>query len=272
MPDHLGGTLVSQFQDLRALIVTSGLNLVAAIAILIIGFWIAGRAHAMVLKTLARTPNVDDMLKSFFGSLVRYLILTLTILSVLSQFGIQTTSLIAVLGAAGLAVGLALQGTLSNVAAGVMLLLFRPFRIGHAVDVGGIAGTVKELTLFTTEIVTGDNVQITVPNSAVWGHPVKNFSIYAERMLSLRFRLSHGADLDAALTAVAEILAAEPRCLKSPAPGIGLDLDADGAVAVTLGVWAQAGEMDGLKTDLIKAIRHRLEAASIPTPDPKPVP
>lgn len=272
MPDHLPGDLRNNLHDLPQLIVTYGLNLMAAVAILIVGFSLAGRAQTLLVRLLDRTPNVDAMLKSFFGSIVRYLILTLTVLSVLAQFGIQTTSLLAVLGAAGLAVGLALQGTLSNVAAGVMLLLFRPFRVGHAVEVGGIAGTVKELTLFTTEVVAGDNVQITVPNSAVWGHPVKNYSIYPERVLSLRFRLAHGADLDAALMIAREIATGDTRCLASPGPGFALDHDADGAVALVVSTWTLASNMDALKTDLIRNIRRRLEAASIPVAATAPSP
>lgn len=272
MPDHLPGDFRINLHDLPQLIVSDGLNLIAALAILIVGFSLAGRVQTLLVRMLDRAPNVDAMLKSFFGSIARYLILTLTVLSVLAQFGIQTTSLLAVLGAAGLAVGLALQGTLSNVAAGVMLLLFRPFRVGHAVEVGGIAGTVKELSLFTTEVVTGDNVQITVPNSAVWGHPVKNYSIYAERVLSLRFRLAGGADLDAALAIAHEVAAADKRALTSPAPGVALDQDPDGAVAVTVAVWTLASDMDGLKTDLIRATRHRLEAASVAVAPVKPLP
>ena len=131
-----------------------------------------------MVRVLSRTPHFDPTLKSFFGSLARYLILTVTLLAVLSQFGIQTTSLVAVIGAASLAVGLALQGTLSNLAAGIMLLIFRPFRVGHKVQVGGSLGTVKELSLFWTELVTDDKVQIIVPNGGVWGQPLRNFSIY----------------------------------------------------------------------------------------------
>lgn len=272
MLDHMPGDFRINLHDLQQLIVNDGLNLIAALAILIVGFSLAGRVQTLLMRMLDRTPNVDAMLKSFFGSIARYLILTLTVLSVLAQFGIQTTSLLAVLGAAGLAVGLALQGTLSNVAAGVMLLLFRPFRVGHAVEVGGIAGSVKELTLFTTEVVTGDNVQITVPNSAVWGHPVKNYSVYPERVLTLRFRLSAGADLDAALAVGRDAVTAEPRCLTTPAPAFALDQDADGAVALVIAAWTLAAELDGLKTDLIRAVRHRLDAASVALAPTKPLP
>ena len=156
--------LMINMRGLLPLIVSNALNVLGAILILLIGLWLAGKADQLLVRMLSRAPHFDAMLKSFFGSLARYLILTVTLLAVLSQFGIQTTSLVAVIGAASLAVGLALQGTLSNLAAGIMLLIFRPFRVGHKVQVGGSLGTVKELSLFWTELVTDDKVQIIVPN------------------------------------------------------------------------------------------------------------
>ena len=146
--------LMVNMQAVLPLIVTNALSALGAIVILLIGLWLSGKADQLVVRVLSRTPHFDPTLKSFFGSLARYLILTVTLLAVLSQFGIQTTSLVAVIGAASLAVGLALQGTLSNLAAGIMLLIFRPFRVGHKVQVGGSVGTVKELSLFWTELVT----------------------------------------------------------------------------------------------------------------------
>ena len=145
---------------LLPLIVGNTLNALGAILILLIGLWLSGTADRFVVTMLRRTPHVDPMLQSFFGSFARYLVLTVTVLAVLSEFGIQTTSLVAILGAASLAVGLALQGTLSNLAAGVMLLIFRPFRIDHKVQIGNSSGTVKELSVFWTELVTDDKVQV----------------------------------------------------------------------------------------------------------------
>ena len=165
-------------QTMIALIVPTSLHVLGAVVILVAGFWFSGRADSLVGKALARTHHVDEMLNGFFGSIARYFVLMITLLAVLSQFGIQTTSLVAVIGAASLAIGLALQGTLSNLAAGVMLLIFRPFRIGQHVVVGGNDGTVKALSLFWTEIVTADNVQVIIPNGSVWGQPLKNMSIY----------------------------------------------------------------------------------------------
>jgi small conductance mechanosensitive channel len=176
------------------------LSALGAIVILLIGLSLSGKADQLVVRVLSRTPHFDPTLKSFFGSLARYLILTVTLLAVLSQFGTQTTSLVAVIGAASLAVRLALQGTLSNLAAGIMLLIFRPFRVGHKVQVGGSVGMVKELSLFWTELVTDDKVQIIVPNGGVWGRPLRNFSIYPAppHAGEVRFRTAEGTELEPA--------------------------------------------------------------------------
>jgi small conductance mechanosensitive channel len=168
---------------LLPLIVSTALTVLGATLILVIGLWLSGRASMLVDRMLARAPNFDAMLRSFFGSLARYLILAVTVLAALSQFGIQTASLVAVFGAAGLAVGLALQGTLSHLAAGVMLLIVRPFRTGHIVQVCGSIGTVTDLTLFWTELVTDDKVQIIVPNAASGVSP-------CETLASIRHRRS----------------------------------------------------------------------------------
>ena len=144
--------LMSNIGALLPLIVTGVLTAIGAIVILLIGLWLSRKVEGLTVRTFSRRPHLDPMLGSFFGSLARYLILTVTVLAGLSQFGVQTTSLIAVLGAASLAVGLALQGTLSNLAAGVMLLIFRPFRIGHKVQISGNLGTVRQLSLFWTEL------------------------------------------------------------------------------------------------------------------------
>jgi small-conductance mechanosensitive channel len=171
---------------LMPLIVSNALSALGAIVILLVGLWLSGRADALAVGMLGRTPQLDPMLKGFFGSLIRYLILIVTVLAVLSQFGIQTTSLVAVLGAASLAVGLALQGTLSNLAAGVMLLIFRPFRIGHKLQVGANIGTVKQLSLFWTELLTDDQIQVIIPNASVWGQPCAIIASTRLRLLPAR--------------------------------------------------------------------------------------
>jgi len=248
--------LMVNMQAVLPLIVTNALNALGAIAILLIGLWLSGRADRLVVKVLSRTPHFDPTLKSFFGSLARYLILTVTLLAVLSQFGIHTTSLVAILGAASLAVGLALQGTLSNLAAGVMLLIFRPFRVGHKVQVGSSVGTVKELSLFWTELVTDDKVQVIVPNSGVWGQPLRNFSIYPAppHAGEIRFQVPDDTNLDPAIEQVRTLVEADPRVLADPAPSVLLDRRSADAIELVVG-FSTADDVAALvKSDLIKAV------------------
>jgi small conductance mechanosensitive channel len=250
--------LMVNMQAVLPLIVTNALNALGAIVILLIGLWLSGKADQLMVRAFSRTPHFDPMLRSFFGSLARYLILTVTILAVLSEFGIQTTSLIAVLGAASLAVGLALQGTLSNLAAGVMLLIFRPFRIGHKVQIGGSVGTVKELSLFWTELVTDDKVQVIVPNGRVWGQPLRNYSIYPAppRAGEVRFRTAEGTELELAIEKVRAIVEAHPRVLADPAPSVLLDRSAtENALEIVVAFSTAEDETAAVKSDLIKAVR-----------------
>lgn len=250
------------FHHIIPFIISNALNVVAAIVILLIGNWAAGRADLLIVKLLDKTPHFDEMLKRFFAHIVRYLILTVTILAILSQFGIQTTSLVAVLGAAGLAIGLALQGTLSNLAAGVMLLIFRPFKIGHRVQISGIIGTVKELSLFWTELVTDDSVQVIVPNHAVWGQPLRNFTIYptVATAAELRFRIPGPIDLDFGLAKVKAIVCTQPGVLKDPEPTVLLDYSAaENAVEIVVGFSTADGELPIVRSELIKAVYRELE-------------
>jgi small conductance mechanosensitive channel len=225
--------------------------------------WLSSRADRLVNRLLGRAPNFDAMLKSFFGSLARYLIIAVTILAVLSQFGVQTASLIAVFGAASIAVGLALQGTLSHLAAGVMLLIFRPFRTGHKVQVGGSVGTVAELTLFWTELVSDDKVQIIVPNAGIWGQPLRNFSIYAPAgtKTEVRFRIAETADLDRTVDLVGTIVRADTRVLVDPPPSVLLDHSADDNLLELVASFSTAAEEAAVvKSEVIKAVHTALDA------------
>ena len=252
--DHLVGDV----RALLPLIVSHALSVLGAIAILFVGIWLARRADAMTARMLAKAPHFDVMLRSFFGSLARYAVLTVTVLAVLSQFGIQTTSIVAVLGAAGLAVGLALQGTLSHLAAGVMLLIFRPFKMGDTVAVGGAQGVVRALTLFWTEIAGDGNVQIIVPNGGVWGQPLKNLSAYGvvPKTGEVHIRVPEDADLEAVYAAVQAAVAQQSRILKDPAPTIYFDRSsADRQLEVIIGFSPAEADIPPAKSDLIRAIQ-----------------
>jgi small conductance mechanosensitive channel len=227
------------------------------------------------VRILGRSPpQLDPMLRGFFGNLVRYLILIVTDLAVLSQFGIQTTSLVAVLGAASLAVGLALQGTLSNLAAGVMLLIFRPFRIGNKLQVGANVGTVKQLSLFWTEWLTDDQIQVIIPNAGVWGQPLRNYSVYPAPPFAGEPRVRFGEDteLQPTLNKVRAVVATQPRILADPAPKILLDRSAaENALEVVVAFSTANDDVATIKSDLIQALPDALSGRP-PIAPPKPVP
>ncbi|MDF2996225.1 MAG: mechanosensitive ion channel [Xanthobacteraceae bacterium] len=246
------------FEELGNLFVLYGLNVLYALGLLVAGWWLASFVDRMVSRALASTRRVDVTIIGFIGSLARYTVLAFVGVAVLQRFGIQTTSIIAVLGAASLAVGLALQGTLSNLAAGVMLLLFRPFRVGDAVEVAGRAGSVKGLTLFTTELATGDNVQVLIPNGQVWGAAIVNQSAYGERRLDLTVEVKPDADIDGTISEGLSFLNGDPRTHRSPAPSANLAKFTLDKVEIAFSAWAKASEAGALKADLMRRLRGRL--------------
>ncbi|GAB4154796.1 MAG: mechanosensitive ion channel [Sphingomonadales bacterium] len=257
--------LVDQYGPMLA---NMGINLIAAIITLIVGLWLAGWAHRLVAKLLARTGRVDDTLTGFLGSLVRYFIIAFTVLAILGRFGVQTASIIAVLGALGLAIGLALQGTLADVAAGVLLLFFRPFKNGDYVDVGGINGTVKAITLFTCELATPDNRKILVPNGKIWGNPITNFSAHDTRRVDFEFGISYDDDIDKALNVLRACVEADSRCLKDPAPAFVVSALGDSSVNLTMRVWAASGDYWDIFFDMMKTVKQRFDAEGITIPYP----
>jgi len=259
--------LLTAPQMILPFVLSNALHVIGAIAILAFGFWLSGKADYLVGRALDRSHHVDEMLRGFFSSIARYFVLTVTMLAVLSEFGIQTTSIIAVLGAASLAVGLALQGTLSNLAAGVMLLIFRPFRVGNSVNVGGNTGVVRNLTLFWTEIVTDANVQIIIPNASVWGQAIRNMSTYQAPVATaeLRVPVPAGFGLNEACQRIATIAAATPRVLAEPAPQALLDRGgADNEMQIVV-TFAPEGDTASLvKNDILRAISEELNGSAVP--------
>ncbi|HCX66313.1 mechanosensitive ion channel domain-containing protein [Parvibaculum sp.] len=268
MIDQLPPAIRDQLDVLLPQLLAAGMNILVAVIILILGFWLAGRVQVWTMRALGRMPSMDEMLLKFFGTIARYLVLTFTILAVLAEFGVQTASLIAVLGAAGLAVGLALQGTLSNVAAGVMLLIFRPFREGHYVEAGGVAGTVKQLSLFTTELATPDNVQIIVPNSDVWGQPITNYTYHPQRRLDMTFGISYNDNIGKAMDIIRAELEADERCLAEPEPFIGVINLGDSSVDIVTRVWVNNAQYWPTKFDLTRRIKERFDENGVTIPFP----
>lgn len=258
--------LVSEAEHLVTMLVPALLHVIEAIILLVIGFWLSGKAEYYTARMLARTRRFDEMLQGFFGNIARYFVLTLTGLTVLGQFGVQTASLVAVVGAASLAIGLALHGTLSNLAAGVMLLIFRPFHHGNHIVVGGNDGTVKELTLFWTEIVTDANVQILLPNSSVWDQALRNLSVYPQPpgRQAARFPVPAGQDLPALRARLLPIVTGLAKVAKTPAPQILFDRAASDNSLVLAIKFTSQGDDDEARSAVVEAVEAALHAAPHP--------
>lgn len=244
-----------------------GLQVVGAIAILI-----AGRIAAAWIRRIARRAlergGVDATLVPFLSALLYYVTLAVVIIAVLGLFGIETTSLIAVLGAAGLAIGLALQGTLSNFSSGVMILIFRPFRVGDFVIAGGETGSVIEIGIFSTVLKTPDNVKIIVPNSAVYGGTITNVSAYDTRRIDLVIGVSYDDDLVTAESVLRRVCKGDDRVLSDPELTVAVAELADSSVNFVVRPWCAASDYWPLRFDLTRQFKEQLEAegCSIPYP------
>ena len=258
-------------EDLAPVFTAYALQVIAAIVILIVGWIAAGWAKRATLRMLNKSDRMDETVAGFVSSLVRYAILMFTVVAVAAKFGIETTSFIAVLGAMGLAIGLALQGTLGHVASGVMLLLFRPFKVGDFVEVSGQAGSVKAITLFTTEMATGDNVQIILPNGAVWGSAIKNYSFHPTRRVDLTVGIGYGDNIDKAIDTVRAMIAADDRALRDPEPQVAVTELGDSTVNILFRVWVNSGDYWAVRWDLTKQVKEQFDANDIEIPFPQQV-
>ncbi len=251
-----------------ALVSTWGLQVLGAIAVLVIGRWIAGLVRRGVARGLERA-KADASLVPFLSSMAYYLAITVVLIAVLNLFGIETTSLVAVLGAAGLAVGFALQGTLSNFAAGVMILVFRPFRAGDFVDAAGVAGTVQEIGIFVTVLHTPDNVKIIVPNSEIGGGIITNFSANDRRRNDLVVGISYDDDIGKAVDTIHAVLGADSRVHGDPEPVVAVSELADSSVNLVVRPWCDASDYWPLRFDLTRKIKEELERAGCSIPYPQ---
>ena len=253
---------------LTDLITTWGLRVIGALAVLIVGRMIAGSIRSAIRKLLTK-GSVDATLVPFISNLVFYMVMAFVIIAVLGLFGIPTASVIAVLGAAGLAVGLALQGTLGNFAAGVMLLLFRPFRVGDFVDVGGTAGTVQEISIFNTVLHTPDNVRIIVPNGVIFGQTIKNFSSNDNRRVDMVMGIGYGDDIARAMEIINNAVAGDDRILKDPAPVVAVSELGDSSVNLVVRPWCRREDYWGVRWDLTRRLKEDLEAGGCSIPFPQ---
>ncbi|WP_420335989.1 mechanosensitive ion channel family protein [Roseibium sp.] len=247
------------------------INAVKAVVVLIIGWIVAGMISGLVRRRIVSHPQIDDTIGGFAASIVRWLILLVTLIAILQLFGIEATSLVAVLGAGTLAIGLALQGTLSDVAAGVMLIIFRPYKIGQFVDIGGTSGTVKDLNIFVTELVTPDNVQIIMPNGQAWGAVVTNFSAHDTRRLDLTFGIDYGDDADKAIQIILDVANADERVHKDPEPWVRVTNLGDSSVDLGVRLWCAAADYWELKFHMLKAVKEAFDAGGVSIPYPHSV-
>ena len=258
-----------QIQVLLDQLASYALDAVGALVILLVGWWIAGRTQYLVRRALDRVPRIDDTLKPFLSSSVRYFVIVITFVAVLAEFGVQTTSIIAVLGAAGLAIGLALQGTLQNIAAGIMLLVLRPFRVGEYIDAGGVSGTIDAINLFTTDMTTYDGIYRSVPNAELWNRNILNYSRNPTRRLDIPVGIAYEDDVEQALDLLLSHLSQDTRVLPDPEPQVLVTGLGDSSVDLTLRCWTNRTDFWPLRFELNKKVKLWLDAAGISIPFPQ---
>ncbi|RWI28482.1 mechanosensitive ion channel family protein [Mesorhizobium sp.] len=263
-------TVQSGLAQLSALIVSYSFSAIGAVILLVLGYIVAGLAQRSIYAGLGHIHGFDTTLRHFFPRIVRYAILILVVVMVLGQFGVQTTSIIAAIGAIGLAIGLALQGTLQNIAAGIMLLALRPFRIGEYVEVGVISGTVEEIGLFATRLRTVEGVYVLAPNSTLWNLPVRNFTRSGVRRADITLTIGSWNDIDLAQKTMLGVAAADRRVRREPAPIAFVATVGDSNVAITLRYWTSAGDFFAAQIDLTKRAKQAFDSEGISIPAPPP--
>jgi small conductance mechanosensitive channel len=247
-----------------------GLKVIGAIVILIIGRIGAGIGRGLVRRMLERA-NTDPAVVSFVGSLTYVLVITVAVLAALAKFGVQTASFVAILGAAGFAVGFALQGSLGNFAAGVLLLVLRPFKVGDYIEGAGVAGTVKEIQMFTTVLSTPDNVKILVPNGKLFGDIIKNVSAYETRRVDLVIGIGYSSDIQKAWDVMMDLIKQDERILPDPAPQIAVSELADSSVNFVVRPWVKREDYWSVRFDLTRRIKERFDREGIEIPFPQRV-
>ncbi|WP_198174135.1 mechanosensitive ion channel family protein [Mesorhizobium xinjiangense] len=255
--------------EASGLVVQYSFSVIGAIILLIVGYFIAGVLERWASRGLGRVHGFDETLRRFFSKLVRYIVLIFVVIAVLAQFGVQTASILAALGAAGLAIGLALQGTLQNIAAGIMLLVLRPFRVGEFIDAGGLSGTIEEIGLFATELKTLDGLYVLAPNSQLWSSSVTNYSRNAIRRNDLTIGIGYGDDIELAQKTLAGLVDTDARVLGDPESATFVVELGDSAVSVTARYWTKTADWWQTKLDLTKAAKLAFDKKGISIPYPQ---
>jgi len=243
-------------------------SVIGAVAVLFFGWIAAGWVKRISRKGLG-AAKVDPILVPFVSGIIHVLVIVMVAVTAIGVLGIETGSFIAVIGAAGLAIALAFQGTFSNFASGVMLLTFRPFEVGHVVEVGGVTGSVKEVGIFSCLLTTPDNVQIRVPNSQIFGETIKNFSASETRRIDLVIGVGYDDDLGVAVRTCQDVTAADPRVLDDPATVVAVHELGDSSVNLVVRPWVKAEDYWATRWDLTRALKEQLEAAGCSIPFPQ---
>ncbi|MER9140704.1 mechanosensitive ion channel domain-containing protein [Mesorhizobium sp. M0047] len=269
-PQNTLAAVQTGLAQLSTLIVSYSFSAIGAVILLVVGYIIAGLAERSIFAGLGHIHGFDQTLRHFFSKIVRYAILILVTIMVLGQFGVQTASIIAAIGAIGLAIGLALQGTLQNIAAGIMLLALRPFRIGESVEVGSIAGTIEEIGLFATKLRTAEGVYILAPNSTLWNQPVRNFTRNGVRRSDITLSIGSWNDIDRAQKTLLAIAGSDRRVKRDPAPIAFVATLGDSTVSIALRYWTSSADFFATQTDLTKRAKQQFDSEGISIPRPPP--
>jgi small conductance mechanosensitive channel len=245
-----------------------GIRIALALAIFVIGRWIA-KVLVRLAERMMGKARLDDMLVTFLGNILYTALLLVVVIAALDQLGIQTTSLLAVFGAAGLAIGLALKDSLANFSAGVMLIIFRPFKVGDLIEAAGITGVVEEVRIFNTLFRTGDNREIIVPNSHIYAGPIVNVSARPTRRIDMVFGIGYEDDIKKARQLIEDAFAADERILKDPAPSVTMAELADSSVNFNVRPWVKSEDYWAVRSDLMERIKLSFDENGISIPYPQ---
>ena len=267
MPD-MGVDWAELWNQVQTTGVSFAINAAIAIVIFFVGRIVA-KAISNGIRKLMRAQEVDQILESFVGNLAYWALMAFVIIAAISKVGIQTTSLIAIMGAAGLAIGLALQGSLANFAAGVLIVMFRPYRVGDFVEAAGIAGVVVQVQILTTVLKTGDNKQIVVPNGQIMGSIITNYSANDTRRVDMVVGVSYDDDIDKVRATIKDLIDSDDRILKDPECLIAVSELADSSVNFNVRPWVNSADYWGVKFDLTEAIKKRFDKEGISFPFPQ---
>ena len=242
-----------------------GLHLIGALLVLLVGMWVARRLANFAQAALGRA-NFDSTLSGFLRNLLYGVLVALLVVTALGVLGVPSAPMVAALGTAGLAIGLALQGSLSNLAWGVLLVVFRPFRVGDYVSAGGTEGTVQSINLMHTQLILPDNREAILPNAKIGSDAIVNFNRLGTRRFELKLGIAYRDDADQVMTTIMQLMASDPRILKEPVPGVWIESLAGQTVNLVLRGWTRSGDSWGAQTDLLRAIKQKIDAQQISVP------